>query len=272
MKRGTPCLSLGLAAICAAAFFWHSATHSAAKQEYPPTAPAGEPVRKDRPQADPTELLERVRAAMASDDPATVFSHLAALVRADPQAAARFAESNHDAATREMFLHRVVQLWSGRDASAALAWAAVLTNPAERNALVTDVCLQLAERDPAEAVRAFGDHPQGGLEVLVQRWAERDFSAAREWALSRPAGEQRDHLVARIAFQQVHDSPLEAATLAADEIREGKTQTEAVMAVLHQWAKRDPAAAAEWIALFSEGGLRTRAANELEGIRSERAR
>jgi hypothetical protein len=272
MKRGTPSLSLGLAAICATAFSWHSATRSSATVESPATAPADNSVGKARPQTDPTELLERVRHSMASDDPADAFSHLAALVRAHPLAAARFAEANDDDATRGMLLHRVAQLWSERDAAAALAWAADLTNPSERDALVTDVCLQVADRDPAEAVRAFGEHPHGGLEALAQRWAERDFSAARDWALSRPEGEERDHLVARLAFQQAQDSPLEAATLAAGEIREGETQTEAVMAVLHQWAKRDPAAAAEWVALFPEGRLRTRAIAEMEGIRSERAR
>jgi hypothetical protein len=272
MKGGTPCLALGLAATGAAAFLWHSVSLPAVTMESPAAAPAGRPVRKTRPQSDPTDLLERIRAAMDSDDPAAVFSHLAALVHADPRSAARFAETNDDAATREMFLHRVAQLWSERDAAAALAWAADLTKTAERDALVADICLQLADRDPAEAIRALGEHSQGALEALAQRWAERDFSAAREWTLSRPEGEPRDRLVARLAFQQAHDSPREAATLAANQIREGETQAEAVMAVLHQWAKRDPAAAAEWIALFPEGGLRTRAASELEGIRSAGAR
>lgn len=209
---------------------------------------------------------------MASDDLTDLFSHLAGLARADPQAAARFAETNDDTATRELILHRVAQLWAERDASAALAWAAGLTNPTERDALFTDVCLQLAERDPAEAVRLSGEHPHGGLEALAQRWAERDFTAARDWALSRPDGTQRDRLVARLAFQQAQDSPLEAATLAANEIPEGDIQAEAVMAVLHQWTNRDPAAAAEWVALFSEGELRTRATAEMQGIRSERDR
>jgi hypothetical protein len=276
MKRGTLRLVLGLAATCATAVTWHSVTRPDATVESP-TAMSGDHVRKARPQADPAELLDRVRTALASDDPAAVFSHLAALVRADPQAAARFAATNDDAATRELILHRVAQMWAARDAGAALAWAADLTNRGERDALVTDVCLQLAERDPAEAVLALGEHvagehPHGGLEALAQRWAEKDFTAARDWAMSRPESEQRDHLVARLAFHQAQDSPLDAASLVANGIPEGATQTEAVMTVLHQWATADPAAAAEWIEQFPEGGLKARAVAEIEGIVRSRSK
>jgi hypothetical protein len=272
MKRGTPCLALGLAATCAAAFIWYSASRPAVTMESPAATPSGDSVRRARPRTDPTDLLKRIRTAMASEDPTAVFSHLAALVRADPHAASRFAETNDDAGTREMILHRVAQLWAERDAAAALAWAADLTNTAERDALVTDVCLHLADRDPAEAVRALGEHPHGGLEALAQRWAEKDFTAAHDWALSRPAGEQRDRLVARLAFHQAQHSPLEAATLAANEIHERETQTEAVMAVLHQWAQRDPAAAAGWVAQFPEGGLKSRAVGEIDGLARTRHR
>ena len=272
MKRGTLRLALGLVATCAAAFFWHSLTRPDATVESPAVT-SGFPVRKARPTplADPAGLLQRIHTSLASDDLTDLFSHLAGLVRADPHAAARFAETNNDAGTRELILHRVAQLWSERDASAALAWAAGLTNPAERDALVTDVCLQLAERDPAEAVRSLGErvageHPHGGLEALAQRWAGRDFIAARDWALSRPDGEQRDRLVARLAFQQTQDAPLEAATLVANEIPEGETQTEAVMTVLHHWAMRDPVAAAKWVGQFPEGGLKIRAVAEIDGM------
>lgn len=263
--------SLGLAATCVAALLHYSAPHPAATAEMPTDTPLRDSVWEARPKVDPADLLDRIRVAMASDDPASVFSHLAALVRADPEAAARFAEANEDAATRGMILHRVARLWAERDASAALAWAAALTNAGERDALVTDVCLQLAESDPAAAVRTLSDHitgdkPHGGLEALAQRWAESDFQAARAWALSRPGDTRRDRIVARIAYQQAQDSPLEAATLAANEIPEGKTQAEAVLAVLHQWALRDLAAAEEWVEGFPEGDLQTRAVNEIEGI------
>jgi hypothetical protein len=279
MKPGTKLCTLGLAVSAAAIFLWHAAPRSNEAQTTAdqPLGPTIHHLRKARhdPQADPTELLDRVRQALASADPAdqaAVFSHLLAdLVRADPQVAARFAETINHPGTRELVLHRVAQLWAEGDAGAALEWAGRLQASRERDALVTDVCLRVCEDDPAEAARALqrhiaGDHPHGGLEALAERWAERDFSTARDWALSQPAGSQRDRLIGRLAFHLAQDSPLEAATLVANEIPEGATQTEAVMTVLHRWAMRDPAAAAEWAGLFPEGELRTRAVHELEGI------
>jgi hypothetical protein len=280
MKTHTIFYTLGLATICVVTI-WHSAPRQSAPSAAPANGRTGHfRTARTHQKTDPAEVLGQIRKALASTDTAdqtAVFSHLlAALVRADPQAAAHFAETIEPAGTRELILHRVAQLWAARDAKAALEWAAKLPTPGERDALVTDVCLQLSESDPAEAVRTLsqhapGENPHGGLEALVQRWAENDFLAARDWALSRPAGWRHDRFIARIAFHLAADSPLEAATLVANEIPEGGTETEAVMAVLHQWATRDPAAAAEWVELFPEGGLRTRAFSEIGGIAQYRS-
>lgn len=280
MKTHTILYTLGLATICAVTI-WHSDSRQSPPSAAPGNGQTGHSRRaRTHQETDPAELLGQIRNALASTDPANhmaVFSHLlASLVRADPQAAAHFAETIDPAGIRELILHRVAQLWAARDAKAALEWAAKLTAPNERDALVTDVCLQFSERDPAEAVRTLsqhapGENPHGGLEALAQRWAENDFPAARDWALSRPEGGRRDRLIARIAFHLAEDSPREAATLVAKEIPEGGTQSEAVMGVLHQWSLRDPAAAAEWVELFPEGGLRTRAVSEIDGIAQYRS-
>ena len=101
---------------------------------------------------------------------------------------------------------------------------------------------------------------------LAERWAEKDFPAALDWALSRAASEQRDLLIARVAYVQSQTSPLEAATLVVEKIPAGRTQTEAAIAVLSQWAKRDLSAAGQWAARFPEGELRSRAYSELGSI------
>lgn len=223
----------------------------------------------------PAQLLARIQEALNSTNPderEIVFSNLlAALVRADPLAAARFAETNELSGTHDLILHRVAQLWAAQDTSAALDWAATLGNAHERDEILTDVFLKIAESDPAEAVRIRSRYvtdqkPNAGLEALTQRWAERDFPAARDWALSRTAGAQRDQLIASLAYVQSQTAPFEAATLAVENVSAGRAQTEAVMAVLHQWALRDLAAAEKWVDGFPEGSLRTRAVNELDGI------
>jgi hypothetical protein len=227
------------------------------------------------PAAVAAALLTQIQTALAStnlDDREIVFTNLlAALVQTDPLAAARFAETNNLGDTHNLILHRVAQLWAATDAAAALNWAATLSDAGERDAILTDVCLEVAATDPAEAVKTRSQfltdtNPNSGLEALAQRWAEKDFPAALEWALTRAAGEQRDQLIARLAFIQSQTSPIEAGTLAVQNIPPGEAQTEAVMAVLHQWGLRDLPAAQQWVAQFPDGDLRTRAINELEGI------
>ena len=110
------------------------------------------------------------------------------------------------------------------------------------------------------------EKPNGGLEAVAERWAEKDFPAALNWALSRAASEQRDRLIARVAYVQSQTSPLEAATLVVEKIPVGRAQTEAAIAVLSQWALSDMDAAGQWGARFPEGDLRSRAYSELGNV------
>lgn len=287
MKTKIPIAIVGIVVAGAVVTLWKPAGPAAANVSISPTAAtpphAGDLTkpptvsRRVRPslENDSAQLLDRIQEALGSthpDDREIVFTHLlAVLVRADPHAAARFAETNDLGGTHDRILHRVAQLWAARDTSAALDWAATLANARERDGVLTDVFLEIAESDPAEAIRTRSryvtdDELNAGLEALMQRWAEKDFPAARDWALSREAGAQRDQLIARLAFVQSQTAPFDAATLAVENLPAGRVQTEAVMAVLHQWALRDLSAAEEWVESFAEGDLRTRAVNELNGI------
>jgi len=133
-------------------------------------------------------------------------------------------------------------------------------------------CLQLAERDPPEAVilasdtRGSSTHP-GLLENLVGQWATHDLQASYEWVLEQQPGELRDALMARVAFAGSLSDPAAAARIVTDEMTPGQKQTEAAISVLHQWALRDLNAAASWAFAFPEGPLRQRAVAEIEGVR-----
>ena len=290
MKTKISIAMLGIFIAVAAATRWKPASRATASASISPTAAnntahsssehaerTSSASRRVRPSVenDPSQLLARIQDALGStnpDDREIVLTHLlAALVRADPLAAGRFAETNDLGGTHDLILHRVAQLWAARDTSAALNWAAALGNARERDEILTDVFLRIAESDPAEAARTRGryvtdEKTNAGLEVLAQRWAEKDFPAALDWALSSAASEQRDQLIARMAFVQSQTSPIEAATLVAEKISPGEAQTEAAMAVLHQWASRDLAAAEKWVAGFPESDLRARAVAEIEGL------
>jgi len=136
-------------------------------------------------------------------------------------------------------------------------------------------CLQLAERDPREGVilalntYASDTHP-GLLENLVGQWATQDLQASHEWVLQQAPGESRDVLMERVAFVCSQSDPVTAARIVTDEMTPGQWQTEAAIAVLHQWALRDLNAAAAWASAFPDGPLRQRAINEIEGLRKAR--
>jgi len=133
-------------------------------------------------------------------------------------------------------------------------------------------CLQLAERDPREAVilalNAHVSHTHPGLlENLVVQWATHDLQGSHGWVLQQEPGESRDVLMERVAFVCSHSDPVAAARIVTDEMTPGHWQTEAAIAVLHQWALRDLNSAAAWASAFPEGPLRQRAINETEGLR-----
>lgn len=252
-----------------------SSQESPAKETIAPWKAPVEPRVQNQTAAVTADLLVQIQAALAStnlDDRENVFTNLLAeLVRTDPLAAAQFAETNSISFSHDQVLQRVAQLWATTDSAAALNWAATLSSPAERDAILTEVCLQVAENDPAEAVRmrsqwVTDEKPNRGLEAIAERWAEKDFPAALGWALTRTASEQRDLLIARVAYVQAQTSPIEAATLVVEKIPEGKVQIEAAISVLHQWASHDMDAAGQWAAHFPEGDLRSRAYSELGNI------
>jgi hypothetical protein len=231
-------------------------------------SPSGKPVAVD------AALLEKLRGFVKSDgefDCGRFSLLLAKLVAVDPAAAADFAASIPAGPVREEALRRLSQLWSAKDPAAAEMWAAGLPDEAERQSTVTAICMQVAQSDAREAITIAERHGldagSGAVtENLVHQWAAQDFPAAAAWIKSRPAGERREQMVMRLAVVQSATEPAAAARLVVDEIPEGHVQTEAVISVIYQWARRDMAGAREWVGLFPESELRTRAETELSNI------
>jgi hypothetical protein len=108
---------------------------------------------------------------------------------------------------------------------------------------------------------------EGTLDTLAHLWASKDIAAATKWALARPAGEERDNLLARVAYVLAEKNPREAATMVVNNLAPGDAQIEAAISIVHQWALQDWNAAKEWVDTFPEGPLRDRAQNEVAGIK-----
>ena len=161
--------------------------------------------------------------------------------------------------------------WAAEDSSAAWDWALKQPDSVRRVEMLEVLCYRVAQDgDPARAV-ALADNlhliAHGTLANLEQQWAQTDLPAAREWAVAKPAGDEKNELLERVAYVWALADPENAARFVVEKMSPGNTQTEAAISVLHQWALRDFNGAEAWVELFPEGEIRQRAMNELAGIR-----
>jgi hypothetical protein len=160
--------------------------------------------------------------------------------------------------------------WVTKNPNEALTWVSNAAPGPMRDDVSELICLQIAQSDPPKALALAeslgGSHTTNVLENVTQQWAEQDTSAAYAWAASKPAGEERNQLLGRIAFVESKTKPEDAARLVALEISPGATQDEAAISVLYQWCARDVNAAMAWAQSFREGSLRDRAIKEVEGV------
>jgi hypothetical protein len=159
--------------------------------------------------------------------------------------------------------------WTRQHPNDAATWLLSAAAGSKRDTVAEMVCVQVAQTNPAEAV-ALAERCAGGcsnlLENLVHQWADQNTPAARDYALSKPPGEERDHLLSRVAFVLSKESPTDAARLVAEQISPGEIQNEAAISVLHQWLLRDTNAAAMWAQLFAASPTRERALKEVENV------
>jgi hypothetical protein len=145
-------------------------------------------------------------------------------------------------------------------------------NPADRRSARSTVCLTVSEKDPHRAIvlalahGADEDDDGGLLECLTMQWCEKESEAALNWASEQPPGEWRERLLSIASFVLSKSDPAAAARVVAG-LEPGDVQDEAAMAVLHQWALQDSAAALRWAETFSEPILRERALAEISNLR-----
>lgn len=187
--------------------------------------------------------------------------------------AAAWAARISDAEMRSEVLRIVAQLWAAKNPGEALKWAESLPSEADREAMFMDVALYVASSDPAEAVKMRAHYvPEGSfnsaLENLTQRWAEQDFSAAWQWTLQRPAVGARDALIERLVFVRAQTDPPAAIALGLEYIANLEVRDEALIAIVHQWARKDWSGAGSWVAEMEGGSLRDRAIAELSATRA----
>lgn len=192
-------------------------------------------------------------------------------IKENPENALEFSNEQPPAAVNSLFRRHLLVAWAESDAPAALEWSDQRPGEPDRRATRETICIAVAQTDPRHALElAVGhdaDQEESGslLENLAMQWAEVDLESALAWVNEQPPGEWRDRLTARVAFVLAKSDPYTAACKVAEDMESGPEQTEAIISLLHQWAKLDRERAAAWIADFSSGQLHERALAELQG-------
>jgi hypothetical protein len=167
--------------------------------------------------------------------------------------------------------------WARKYPAEALKWLENAPDGPRRETMAEIVCPELAQTDPARAVALAEQCNSSGTNFmkalrdgLGQQWAEQDMQATSAWALAKPAGEDRDRLLGRIALVKSKTNPEEAAQWVAEQMSPGAVQDEAAISVIYQWASRDANAAMAWVQSFPDGNLRYRAILEVQNIQAAR--
>jgi hypothetical protein len=205
------------------------------------------------------ELEQRLAGGNRDSRDLVLREELPAIVAQHPDEIARYAELEADAQLREQLIRQVAQIWARNDPDRALAWVTMLPESPERQATLIDVSITVAETDAprAAALReaAVGNiEPDGVLEAIVQRWAERDFDGARTWVEARPRNAQHDKLLQRLVYVLASGgAPVEAARMVDASFDDGASKAEAAAVVARQWSQTDPGAANAWLAGLGTG-------------------
>jgi hypothetical protein len=155
-----------------------------------------------------------------------------------------------------------------------LAWLTNAPDGQQRLTIAEIAYSQVAQTNVVAAVKLAENYlgsstnnaAQYLLDNMAHQWAEQDLQAASAWALAKPAGEQRDRLLQRIAIAESAANPAEAGRLISEQMSPGQFQNEAAISVIYQWAQKDAAAALAWAESFPAGDLRDRAIKEVKNV------
>ncbi len=191
-----------------------------------------------------------------------------------PAAPSRFEERSAEIAAtprtteREDAIRELAHEWAADAPVAAEQWAATFDDPDDWERAMTHVCLEVAARNPREAIEIAQRHTlnEGTIESIVELWANTDIEKAADWVSELPDGKLRESTLSRLALVVAETSPSEAAEIVSTSLAAGPVQDEAAIAVLHQWLRHDPEAARQWVEIFPDGKLKVRARAEILGM------
>jgi len=150
-----------------------------------------------------------------------------------------------------------------QDPRTALLEAASIENPAERNKAVAAIANRVLAEDPALAREAFNMLTADAvaergplIRHIAMQLAGEDPEAALAWADGLANEKETAAARSRIALVVADADPRKAATILAETDDAGREMEVAIVQVLQHWSADEPAAAAEWLAMFPAADFR----------------
>ena len=124
------------------------------------------------------------------------------LLAHDPAEVVRLLLRQQPGEARDVLRDEMARRWVMLDSASALTWVETLDDERERRSAALVAMHALAARSPEQAIAAadrFGvGRDDGGLEFIVQIWAETDPEAALSWAQRQSTNARNASLRARI--------------------------------------------------------------------------
>ncbi len=137
--------------------------------------------------------------------------------------------------------------WAKQDPAGAMAWANSLTT--EKSQALSAVVGEVAKSDPKKAAEMLagmtGDDMGRAYDSVAAQYGASNFSEAQAWIRTLPADEQAGALAAAIGGLSNTDP--EAASKQIAQMEAGDEKDRAVEAVVEDWARINPQAAADFL-------------------------
>ena len=201
----------------------------------------------------PGETTAAIRALCAKTDEATASDYgsmlIAALARrADFEGALRFA-ADAPVEGRGYLVGSAMYSWSQYRPDEAAGAIAAITDPATRNEALHGLILGWGSNDPASLLKYAATMPDGPVRAqafneALQNWVANDPVAASAWLDKHESDPVLDGGAAKLATSPfLVANQVETALSWANSVADPEQRSIALVDVVQQWAKRDPAAA-----------------------------
>jgi hypothetical protein len=213
-------------------------------------------------------------AQLPANDQQRMFQQLVMTNALRAEAMVQVADRMLAAGNRPQMLQMVTSLWAQRQPEDALRWWFANSGRAPR-AMLPQAGMRLGQTDPNAAIGYLDRVPSAQratwLSAVAAGYAQRDPAGAARWVGEHRGEDGYEAAVAAVAGQSASNDPIAAAGL-LDSIEWSRAPdaANAARAVAAAWARREPRAAASWVAALGNDDAKTAATAALSGAWARR--